>query len=259
MLLFPRKALFAPAVASLLIAFAPAQSETQNSRRNSMAVREVINQAIGLSPGAEVSLATIAGPVTIQTGNSPTAQIHIIRGAATQRELQCYRTDVSATPSRLAIRHVQDKRRGCDSINSRQEVRLILPRSVNLSMSSIAGHADIGPIDGRLKLDSMAGPVKARGDRSADISSLAGGLSLTLLPLDRRGVRVSSVVGMTDITFARGASADIRVDSVLGNTMSESRRINLRWNHGRASARVGAGGVPVTISSVVGHVTFHGG
>ena len=256
MLPIPRTALLAPAAALLLAASASAQ--TQNSRNNSMAVRDVIHRSVALAPGAEVSLQTIAGPVTIETGNVSTAQIHIVRGAATQRELQCYRTEIIAAPARLAIRHVQDKRRGCDSIRSAQQVRLTLPRSVNLSMSSIAGDADIGLLDGRLKLDSMAGKVRARGVRSADISSVAGGLSLTLLPLDRRGVRVSSVVGPTDIIFPRGANADVRVDSVMGNTTSTSRRIALRWTNGRASARVGAGGPPVSISSVVGHVTLHG-
>lgn len=259
MLPIPRKALLAPAAASLLVALGPASAQSQNNSSNSMAVRDVINRSVGLAPGTEVSLSTIAGPVTVQTGGGPTAQIHIVRGAATKRELDCYRTQIDATPGRLAIRHVQDKRRGCNSIRSAQQVRLTLPRSVNLSMSSIAGDVDIAPIDGRLKLDSMAGPVKIRGVRSADISSLAGGLSLTLLPLDRRGVRISSVVGMTDITFARGANADVRVDSVMGNTTSSSRRIPLRWDHGRAIARVGSGGTPVSISSVVGHVTLHGG
>lgn len=259
MLPIPRKALFAPAAASLLIAFGPAQGQGQNTSSNSMAVRDVINRSVALSPRAEVSLSTIAGPVTIQTGGGATAQIQIIRGAATRRELDCYRTQIDATPARLSIRHVQKQTGDCDSIRSAQQVRLTLPRSVNLSMSSIAGGVDIAPLDGRLKLDSMAGPVKIRGVRSADISSLAGGLSLVLLPLDRRGVRVSSVVGMTDITFARGTNADVRVDSVMGNTTSASPRINLAWRNGRATARVGSGGVPVTISSVVGHVTFHGG
>jgi hypothetical protein len=251
------KALVAPAAALLVAGSATAQ--TQNNRDNSMAFRDVINQSIALSPGTEVLLSTIAGPVTVQTGNGSTAQIHIVRGAATPRELKCYRTEVQASPGRLSIRHVQERSRGCDSIRSGQQVRLTLPRSVNLSMSSIAGDVDIAPIDGRLKLDSMAGPVRIRGVRSADISSLAGGLSLTLLPLDRRGVRVSSVVGMTDITFARGANADVRVDSVMGNTTSDSRNIRLGWSTGRATARVGAGGTPVTVSSIVGHVTFHGG
>ena len=258
MLPIPRKALFAPAAASLLIAFGPAQADTQTTSKNSMAVRETIDRMVRLSPGASVSLETIAGPVTIETGSGPTAQVHIVRGAATPRELACYRTDVSAAPGRLAIRHVQDKRRGCDSIRSGQQVRLVLPRAVNLSMSSIAGDVTVAPIDGRLKLDSIAGHVKARGIRSADISSLAGGLSLVLAQ-NHRGIDVSSVVGMTDITFARGANADIRVDSVMGNTTSTSPRIPIVWRNGRASARVGTGGAPVSVSSVVGQVTFHGG
>lgn len=253
----PRHAAFAAAGLWLLATTAAAQ--TQNTSDNSMAVRDVMNSSIGLNRGAEVLLETIAGPVTIETGNGSTAEIHVVRGAATRRELDCYHTEIKTTPNRLSIRHVQHKTPGCSSIRSGQQVRLALPRAVNVSMSSIAGNADIGPIDGRLKLDSMAGPVRVRGVRSADISSLAGGLSLVLGPLDQRGVRISSVVGMTDITFARGANADIRVDSVMGNTTSDSRRINLGWNNGRASARVGAGGVPVTVSSVVGHVTFHGG
>jgi hypothetical protein len=252
-----RKALLAPVAASLLAV--PATAQTKNTDNNSMAVRDVMNSSIGLNRGAEVSLETIAGPVTIETGNGSTAQIHVVRGAATQRELNCYHTEIKTTPDRLSIRHVQEKSPGCRSIRSGQQVRLMLPRAVNISMSSIAGDVDIGPIDGRLKLSSMAGPVKVRGVRSADISSLAGGLSLNLGPLDRRGVSISSVVGMTDITFARGANADVRVDSVMGNTTSSSPRINFRWNNGQASARIGAGGVPVTISSVVGHVTLHGG
>lgn len=256
MLSTPRRAAFAAAV--LLLATTTA-AQTQNTVNDSMAVQEVIDRSIALSPGAEVSLETIAGPVTIETSDSPTARVHIVRGAATQRELDCYRTEVTATAGRLAIRHVQDKSGGCNSINSGQQVRLTLPRSVNLSMSSIAGDVDIAPIDGRLELESMAGPVKVRGVRSADISSLAGGLTMTLLPLDSRGVKVSSVVGMTDITFAGGANADIRVDSVMGNTTSDSPRINLSWDNGRATGRVGTGGAPVTVSSVVGHVTFHGG
>jgi hypothetical protein len=257
MLPIPRMAFFAPAAALLLAASAAAK--TQNRSDNSMAVRDVISQSIGLAPEAHVSVEGIAGPVTIETGSGTAAKVDIVRGAATARELQCYRTEVTAKPGWLAIRHVQDKSRGCDSIRSAQRVRLTLPRSVNISLSTIAGAVDIGPFDGRLKLSSIAGQVKARGVRSADLSSLAGGLSLTVGPLDRRGVRVSSVVGPTDITFARGANADVSVDSVMGNTTSTGPRIRIQWSNGRASARLGTGGTPVSISSVVGHVTLHGG
>jgi DUF4097 and DUF4098 domain-containing protein YvlB len=224
---------------------------------NSMAVRERVDQVYDLEPGADVSVDTIAGPVTIETGQGTKAEIHIVRGAATARELACYRVKVEASRRRILIKHEQDTHRdGCDSIRSGQEVRLVLPRAVDVSLETIAGNVDVAPIDGQLKLNAVAGPVRARGVRSAQITALAGGLTMTAGPIDPRGVHISSVVGMTDITFAPGTNASVSVDSVMGNTTSPT--IPIRWNNGRATARVGAGGPSVSVSAVVGHVTLHG-
>ena len=259
MLPTPRQATTVAAIAAtLLIAAGPAYGGSQTNNSNSMAVREVIDRSVALSPGAEVSLESIAGPVTIETGGNDTAQFHIIRGGATARDLACYKTQVDASASRLRIYHIQDKSRECRNIRSRQEVRLILPRSVNLSMSSVAGDVDIAPIDGRLELSSIAGQVHAHGVRQADLSSIAGGLQLDLGQLDTRGIQVSSVVGPTQIRFAPGANADVRVDSVIGNVTSATPAIAIGYHSGSAVARVGAGGVPVSVSSVVGSVTLQG-
>jgi hypothetical protein len=253
MLPTPLQTAFAAAVSVLAVG---GSAHTQNNGSNSMAVREVIDRNVALSPGAEVSLESIAGPVTIETGNSAAAQVHVVRGAATARELACYRTEISSTPARLSIRHVQDKSRECNSIRSRQEVHLVLPRSVHVSMSSIAGDVDNAPIDGRLKQVSNAGPLRAQGVRAADLSSIAGGLQLGLGQLDPRGIHVSSVVGPTQLRFAPGANADVRVDSVIGNVTSATPAIAIGYHSGTAVARVGSGGAPVSISSVVGSVTL---
>src|SRR5262249_31771132 len=141
---------------------------------------------------------------------------------------------------------------------SRQEVHLVLPRSANVSMSSVAGDVEIAPIDGRLELSSIAGQVRAHGVRQADLSSIAGGLAITLGQLDRKGVQISSVVGKTDLRFAAGANADVRVDSVIGHVSSATPAIAIGYNSGTAEARVGAGGAPVHLSSVVGNVTLQG-
>ncbi|MCL6683390.1 hypothetical protein [Sphingomonas alba] len=255
MLPTPRHAAIALA-ASLLAAAASAQS--QNNGTNSMAVSETIDRTVELSPGADVSLESIAGPVTIETGNGPTAQVHIVRGAATARELACYQTKVDASASRLKIYHVQDKSRECNNIRSRQEVRLVLPRSANISMSSVAGNVEIAPTDGKLELSSIAGQVRAHGVRAADLSSIAGGLAMTLGQLDQRGVQVSSVVGATDLRFASGTNADVHVDSVVGSVTSATPAIAISYKSGSAVARVGSGGTPVNISSVVGNVTLQG-
>jgi hypothetical protein len=252
-----RQAALAAFAATTLIA-APASGGTQTDNSDSMTVREVIDRTVALSPGAEVSLESIAGPVTIETGSGTSAQVHIVRGGATARDLACYRTEVDASAGRLRIYHVQDKSRARHNIRSRQEVHLTLPRSVNVSMSSVAGQVDIAPIDGRLKLESIAGQVRAAGVRQADLSSIAGGLSMTLGQLDPRGVQISSVVGGTSLRFVPGTNADVRVDSVIGNVTSATPAIPISYRSGSAVARVGAGGTPVTISSVVGNVQLSG-
>ena len=65
MLPTPRQAAVAAAAATLLIAAEPAYGGSQNNDSHSMAVREVIDRTVTLTPGAEVSLESIAGPVTI--------------------------------------------------------------------------------------------------------------------------------------------------------------------------------------------------
>ncbi len=250
-----RHAALAAAVSMLAVA---GSAHNQTNSGDAMAVREVIDRSVELSPGAEVSLESIAGPVTIETGNASTARIHIVRGAATARELACYQTRIEASASRLKIYHDQTRTRECNSIRSRQEVHLVLPRSVRLAMSSVAGDVDIAPVDGRVELSSIAGQVRAHGVRQADLSSIAGGLQLDLGQLDTRGIQVSSIVGPTRIRFAPGTNADVRVDSVIGNVTSATPAIAIGYHSGSAVARVGAGGAPVSISSVVGSVTLQG-
>jgi hypothetical protein len=222
--------------------------------------RAELNQSFRLDPRALVSVTGIAGPVTVTTGDGDRAEVHIVRLAATERELQCYRTEVHGGGARLTIEHVQDSdRRGCVSIRSRQEVRLVLPRNVDLSLSTIAGAVEIAPIDGRLRLDSIAGHASVAGVRSADLSSLADGLSITFGTLDARGVAISSVVGAVDLNFRPDANADVTVSSVQGNVRSNSAAQRpFRFEDGEASVRIGAGGPPVSVSAVVGEVALHG-
>ena len=222
-----------------------------------MNAREEIHRSFRLDPGARVSVDGIAGPVSITTGAGDRAEVHVVRMAQTQRELDCYRTAVAGGGDALSVRHVQDSgRAGCDSIRSRQEVRLVVPRSVNVELSTIAGRVDIGAVDGNVSLESIAGHVAVAGARSADMGSLAGGLSLTLDPLAAGGVRVSSVVGPVDLTFRRGVDADVRVDSVMGSVRGVPAELDGRLieEDGEYRLRIGSGGPAVKLSSVVGPV-----
>jgi hypothetical protein len=215
--------------------------------------RQEIRERFELSGPTSVTVSGIGGPVTVETsGGDAAAEVHIVRTAASERELQCYRTAVTHKPGNITVQHEQfSSRPGCNSIRSRQAVRLKLPRSVNLHLSTIGGPVTVGPMDGLLRLDSIAGHVTVAEARSAEMNSLAQGLSLTLPHLASRGVRISSVVGKVEINFRAGANADVMVDSVVGTVGSD-------WparSGGRDRVyRIGSGGNTVLVSSVVGSV-----
>jgi hypothetical protein len=219
-----------------------------------MGAQERFDQVYDLAPGAEISVEGIAGPVTVETGSGDRAEVHILRQARSQRELDCYRTSVEASPSRLRIEHDQDRTPACRSIHSRQEVRLVLPRSANLSLESIAGRVAIAPLDGHVRLESIAGHVTLSQVRSASLSSIAGGLHVNVDQLAPRGVDISSVVGGVELAFGSNANADLAVSSVMGRVRSESPSVQIYGEDSSYRARIGSGGPNLNVSSIVGGV-----
>jgi hypothetical protein len=217
-----------------------------------MTVREESRQTYDLTPNAQLRVRGIAGPVTIETGDFAQAELHIVRMAATQRDLDCYRTQVSATRSSLTIEHVQDRDRdGCDNIRSRQEVRLRLPRSMSIDLQTIAGAVDIGATDGMVRLSSIAGRTSLARVRTAEISSIAGRLTMGLAPVGDEGVEVSSVAGGVELNVEPGVDADVRVSSVIGGVSGFG---DSEEGYGNYRARIGQGGGRVSLSSIVGSV-----
>lgn len=247
------KAALAAAIAAPLLAggAAWAQSATQHNDP-AWTAREEISHRFETGAAPAVTVKGIAGPVSVETIAGNVAEIQIVRHAATQRELQCYRTDVTKKTGGLAIEHVQySDRPGCGTIRSRQSVRLKLPRSANVHLSVIGGRVDIADVAGPVRLDSIAGRVTLSGVRAARLSSLAGGLSMALAQNGTRDIQVSSVVGPVDVKFPRGAGADVRISSVQGRIGSDWPEVS--GSNGLAY-RIGAGGPDVTISSVIGPV-----
>jgi hypothetical protein len=117
-----------------------------------------------------------------------------------------------------------------------------------------AGALDVAPIDGCVSLDSIAGSTTLARVRTADISSIAGGLTIGLAPVAGEGIRISSIVGPVNLNLERGVDADLRVDSVMGSVRSLAPGADFVERHGTYHARFGAGGGRVSLSSVVGPV-----
>lgn|GEM_PF-1999691 len=216
---------------------------------------EEIRKSFRLAEGDRVEVWRIAGPVEVETWGGAEAEVHVVRSAATRRELDCYRTAVGYESGVLFVRHEQfTNREGCRSISDGQRVSLRLPRSADLSLDEIAGDVTVGESDGVLRLSSIAGRVRLNGVRSGELRSLAKGLALRVEGLEPRGLRVESVVGAVELALAEGLDADLSIENLLGNVTSEIPRVQVRRADTKYRAQLGAGGPRLSLTNVNGNV-----
>jgi hypothetical protein len=179
------------------------------------------------------------------------AQVDIFESAQTRADFDSYKTIVEQTKTSLVIRHEQY----CSNVRDYQRVKLTLPRSVSLTLNNIAGSVRVGPIDGMLRLNSIAGQVTLAEVQAAEISSLANGLTLGLAQPGEAGIQISSITGGVDFRVAYGVNANLVVSSLRGEIQNEVPNA-LLTKMGESGFRVviGSGGKPISVSSIIGGV-----
>ena len=214
-------------------------------------VRNEINRQYQLAPNTTVEISMIAGPVEIETISGQSAEINIVNSAETQADLNCLDTPIEQTSQKLVIR----SKPLCNNVRANQRVMLRLPRNVNLELETIAGHVRIGPTEGMVRLNSIAGHVSTSSLQAAEMSSLAGGLSMEIKQIGERGLRLSSIVGGIELALSNNLNAQFDANSVIGNVVSDIPTIKL-LTEGRSdfAAQIGSGGPVITISSVRGGI-----
>ena len=218
-------------------------------------VRERIAKNFSLDPGSHIEISMIPGPVVIETTSGRSADVEVVRAAATQADLDCGGILIEQSGSTLTIRSV-DK---CTIVRSTQTVTLRVPRDVDLRLASIAGRVRIGPTDGMVHLESIAGRVEADGLREARMSSLARGLELSISDLGERGIRVSSVVGGIELNVDSRIDAEVVTRSVEGRIDIEVPGVRITEDDGQNQrALLGSGRGKIRIESVVGTVKIRG-
>jgi hypothetical protein len=218
--------------------------------------REELRQTYQLSPGARVELTNIDGPVTIDTTDGATAEV-IIKSrsySANPRKLS-----VEQTSSSLTLRGPERKGKGDfdSSDGTRHTVRLTVPRRTNLVMSGVGDSVRVGELDGTVKLNLIAGRVGiAQAAGGAEISDVAGSVTMSLARLSGRGVTVSKVVGKVTLKFLDDVNAELQTGGVKGKVYVELPNVAVQGEMTKADfrAKVGAGGAPITINDVTGTV-----
>ena len=277
---------------SLMALACVAPAET--AQKNDFQEREETNQTYPLTPGARVEISSIRGSVKIVNTDSATAEVRIIRTARTRADLEYHKIEVEQTGNSLVVRGVQEPRERQErNIQVNHQVILTLPRRIDLKVNSISGSVRAGDLDGPLNVNSVSGSVivgtisgklyvnsvsgsvevgnggadarinsvsgnvgLGQVDGSLEVSSVSGSVKTTLTSLSPQGIHIRSVSGSIEIGFKSDVNADFNAEGISGQVYLEIPNV-IRENEEKSPnvrARIGAGGTPITISSVSGNI-----
>jgi DUF4097 and DUF4098 domain-containing protein YvlB len=267
---------------------------TEITQRSDFQERDEINRTYQLAPGARVEVSSIRGRVEIVNADTTTAEVQIIRTARTRADLEYHKIEIEQAGNSLVVRGVQEpEQRRRQNIQIDHQVILKLPRRIDLSVnsvsgslkvgdvdgqthvSSISGSANIGDVGGKLQVSSISGSLDVGNvgaearvtsisgnlrlgqvNGSLDVSSVSGALNATLLSLSSQGIHIKSVSGSVEIAFKSEVNADFNAEHVSGEVYLDVPNVtrDSEAKSPKVRARIGAGGTPITISSVSGNI-----
>src|SRR5581483_3668796 len=239
------------------------QAKEAKGDERDLPVKEKIDQTYQLSPGAQTSISGINGSVDIETADTQTAEVHVIRSARDQETLDKNKTIVEHTPDRLVIRNENDKRGFWDLFKGGGEMRtrvtLKLPRRVKLDVSGVNGYVAVGEIDDRVAVSGVNGQLRVpQAAGSGSFSGINGKIEVTAKDLGQKGIDVSGVNGPIELRFASGVNADIDVSGLNGGFNDQGANVVMGEKHSEHNftGKIGSGGAPINISGVNGSVTL---
>jgi hypothetical protein len=223
------------------------------------AVRGEIRKTYKLAPGANVEVSGIEGSVVVETTTGDTAELHWIRQARTQNDFDCETISIEHSPKSLVIEHQTKKDKQCKIIQASEQMKLLVPRSVNLKFSNIEGDFSSGATDGFLELKNIEGAVQIEQAQSAEISSVESDLSLNVAQVGSRGINIHNIEGAVELGIAKNLNADL-----IGSDKLENIQINIpnvqtsAFDRKNYRLRIGAGGAGISISNIEGGVKVRG-
>lgn len=239
----------------LALLFVPAIHCAQDSE---WPEKDEFRQSYTLQPGSQVEVKGINGSVTIETTDGSTAEVYVIRSARSRQDLEHRKVLVEQVASRFVIRGENDSE-GRRRAEVRQQVRLKLPRKVDLQVHGINGSVKAAEIEGRGSVSGVNGKVElAQLGGITKISGINGSVSVGVTRLDPEGMKISGVNGRVDIQFAGDLNAEIHASGINGKVETELPATSLvsEGNRSNFKAKVGSGGPVISVSGVNGKVAL---
>jgi DUF4097 and DUF4098 domain-containing protein YvlB len=217
--------------------------------------QEEVRRTFRLSPGANVEVSTIYGTVDIETSDTDTAEIHIIRYARNRADFGSRKINIEQTKNSLAIRGERDLSQ--EPYKVKHRVTLKLPRQISLFVAKVNARVNIGEIDGAVRLERINGAVKvAQAAGFAEVSNINGNFTMTITKLGERGIRAEEINGSVELRFTDDLNANLNVIEFNGSVNSELPNTSVieKKRNEIFAARIGAGGIPISLSSINGGI-----
>ncbi len=223
--------------------------------------RDEMRKSFELQPGARLDVQGINGKVEIQTSDTRTAEVYVLRTAKDSESLSRREVTIEQTATGLLVRGKEARHLGIwehlFGSNPNEQVTIKAPRQIALSLKGINGRVTSGDVDGTIEAKGINGRVElGQASESAEIDGINGSVVVGLKQLGERGARISGVNGGIELRLANGLNADLTARGMNGKVRSDIPEITVdEEDHGsRYSARIGIGGVPITLSGINGNV-----
>jgi len=232
------------------------------SSDNSQAeTRDEIRKSFELQPGARLDVQGFNGKVDIQTSDTKTAEVYVLRTANSSDSLSRREVIIEQTPAGLLVRSKEARHLGIwehlFGRNPKEEVTIKAPRAIALALKGINGSVRTGDIDGPLEVKGINGRLElGAASQYAEISGINGNVVVGLRELGERGAHLSGINGGIELRLTNGLNADLTTRGINGNVRSDISEVSVNKDeHGsRYSAQIGNGGAPITLSGINGNV-----
>jgi DUF4097 and DUF4098 domain-containing protein YvlB len=222
-------------------------------------VRDEIHKSYELSPGARVEVSGINGSVKIETSDSKTAEVNIVRTGASQEALDRRKIVIENHSGGLTVRGERGDTGFLAQMFGKkpvEQVTLRLPRQVSLVtrgvngpliVAEIAGPIDVQGINGRVQIEAASG--------SAAFHGINGNISVGLNQLDKGGVDLSGINGNIELRLGEAVNADLQTHGMNGSVSSDMPNVVVdKSRHGSYSAQIGRGGSSISANGINGNI-----
>jgi hypothetical protein len=223
--------------------------------------RDEIRKSFQLQPGARIEVQGINGKVEIETLDTKTAEVYVLRTGNSSAALSRREVVVEQTSDGLMVRARQSRHLGffehLFGHEPKEEVTIKAPRQIALSIKGVNGNLTAGDIDGGIQVRGVNGRVElGQAADETEINGINGNITVGFKQLGDRGARMSGVNGNIELRLASGLNAELTTNGLRGSVRSEIPTVTVdqEGHSSRYLAHIGNGGPPIELRGINGNV-----